>query len=184
MDAKSILQILINETEKVFRLIIPGFLFVVLFKFAFPILFGELFPKFNIVAISFIALIVGSCVYALHRIVCEIFDTIYYKKDYCKIAKILIYNSENKDKYLLFKWASIHLPLIVSELFIFFSICNAPDSSFDEFWWKTLIVFGFFMIVSIAAYYFMHRIQEQIYIEKKIIESNKTVAPDRGGRVV
>ena len=83
MDFKGILQILINETEKVFRFIIPGFLFLVQLKYAFPQLFEILCSKLNSLILLFIALIVGSCIYVMHRIVLEVIDNwLFYKKDY------------------------------------------------------------------------------------------------------
>jgi len=138
-----------------------------LLQYAFPHLYGILFSSINFAILSFIALIVGSSVYVLHRVVFEVFDTLYYRRDYKKLAEIFIHNEKHKDNYILFKWASIHLPLIIGELFIFFCIFNEPDSLFEKYRWKILIIFCFFWLVSFIAYYFMHRIQKEIYIKEK-----------------
>jgi hypothetical protein len=168
METNKILHYIMEKTERAFRLVIPGFLFLFLLYFSFPILFGKIISNANAFIVLVAALVSGSCVYVLHRVVFEVIDTLFYERRYNKIAEVFIYNEDNKAEYGLYKWASLHLPMMISELFLFFSIFNEPQSQFDLNAIKIRIVFGFFMVISLIAYYYMHRIQKEIYRKKGI----------------
>jgi len=178
----------VDTIEKVFRYFIPGFIFIFLFKLAFPSK-----PHFildNIGKVEFYIFIpcLGMIIYGLHRVfLSAIIEPFLYKlnktaisnfagpkrmfKEYpSALAKFLEIRHKAEEKlssYLFYRWSIQHYSLILCELTLIFLFIHEQKSIFEihRCW------IGIFLIITIISSslltYIMYGVEKNLFGQKE-----------------
>lgn len=183
------LKEVIDTIEKIFRYFIPGFLFMLLFRLAFPSNKTNFFFD-NIYSIGFYIFIpcLGMVIYGLHRVVWSaIVEIILYKLNktavsnfaspkrklreyplaFSKFLKIRHEAEENLSSYLFYRWSIQHYTLILCELVFIFLIFHEQKSIFAI---HQRLIGIFTIIIFTISFYFtciMYAVEKNLFNKKE-----------------
>lgn len=124
------IQKIFDKIEKVFRYLIPAFVFTVLLAHFEPETYKNYNAKLDGAIFIFYFVLVGITIYSIHRILFEVIDFIIFRVIFCKdkdaktisdiIADSLNYAEKDKLDFFYYKQATIHSVLVTMELIAIF----------------------------------------------------------------
>lgn len=157
---------IVDSVEKLLRYIIPGFIFTLFFKIAYPS--NPMTILDNIGKIEFYIYLpfIGIVIYGFHRIVFEYLDLIFYKIKNTNRYEVIKKNHKNLIDilpYLDYKWAILHSSLITSELLFFFTVffhqCN---SIFEKYKCLFVCISISLFTITMISYFMLHSDQDRL----------------------
>ncbi len=139
MVAKQMLST-IDSIEKVLRFVMPGFLFVLLYRMAYPPNSASPLGAIGNNELYIFIPFIGIAIYSVHRIVFEMLDFIIFNRiTYGSLDRVAEhtrarFGEENRvlRDYMYYRWAIIHCSSIFAELLIFFSIFHENGTFFSK----------------------------------------------------
>ncbi len=173
---------IITSIEKAFRYLVPGFLFVFLFKAAFPSKPEFILPNVGPVEFAILIPCVGMMVYGVHRVLFwTVLDYLFAKAGIfvCStrgrrysdtLADFISWRrnaSKNLLEYLHYRWSILHYTLILSEFLVVFSFLHEKTSVLHRYRVPLLIATIGLWLLSFIHYWTMLIAEDRIRSDQK-----------------
>lgn len=157
---------IIDSIEKLLRYIIPGFIFTLFFKIAYPSNPITILNNIDKTEFYIYMPLVGIVIYGFHRIIFEYFDLLFYKIKNTNRYEVIKKNHKNIKNilpYLDYKWAILHSSLITIELFFLFTVFfHECKSIFEQHRCLFTYISIFLFIITMISYFMLHYDQEKL----------------------
>ncbi len=178
-DLEITTESLASAVEKIFRYFVPGFLFVILFRLAFPS--KTILSMMGKVEFAAFLPCLGMVIYGLHRLIYWVLiDYLIFKfngsatslenKSYPVSIGLFFQKRQNEEKfplklsqYLHYRYSIIHYCLIFSELLFFFLMFHEQNSFLNKHKYVLWFVCSIVFVTSLVHYIQLSLAEKELF---------------------